>query len=134
MKQQHILLIGERREIALPLCLFLESRDFSVTVEESGSRFVEQFSWNQNPLKPFDLLITGTQMPEKKLLSLLSEMESRKIGCPFIMISDNGSQTRVNRISNEYAGIYVVSPTEPYELVRVVEQIFKENGNQVSDE
>ena len=108
---------------------FLESRDFSVTVEEKGSRFLEQFRRVQDPLKHFGLLVTGTQMPEESLSQLLSEMVSRKIGCPFIMISDNGSQPWVKRFRNEYAGVYTVSPTEPDELIRLVEQIFKNNGN-----
>jgi DNA-binding NtrC family response regulator len=128
MKRQHILLTGEKRENALPLSLFLEGHDFQVTVEEKGSRVVEQIRQHQDPLEPFDLLVTGTQMSERLLLELLSEMESRKIGIPFIMISDNSNQAWVRRIRDQYAGIYVANPTEPYELVKVVEQIFKNNG------
>lgn len=127
MKRQHILLTGEKRENALPLSLFLESSDFQVTVVEKGSRIVEQFRQHQDPLEPFDLLVAGTQMSENLLLELLSEMKSRKIGLPFIMISDNCNQSWVKRIRDQYAGIYVANPTESFELVKVVEQIFKNN-------
>jgi DNA-binding response OmpR family regulator len=128
MRQKHILLIGERRENALPLCLFLESWGFWVTVVEEGSRFADKFNREQDPLKPFDLLVTGTQMPEELLSTLLSQIESRKIGCPVIMISDNDNQAWVKEILTEYAGVYIVSPTEPEELVKMVEQIFKKNS------
>jgi DNA-binding NtrC family response regulator len=127
MKRQHILLIGEKRENALPLCLFLESWNYSVSVIEEGSHFIEQFRNVQNPLKHFDLLLAGTQMPEELLSLLLSEMESRKIGCHFIMISDNGSHPWAKRIRSEYAGVYTVPPSEPQELVNLVEEILKNN-------
>lgn len=130
MKRKQILLIGEIRENALPLCLFLESWNYSVTVIENGSHFLEQFRHDQNPLKHFDLLLTGTQMPEDLLSLLLSEMESRKIGCHFIMISDNGNQPWAKRIRSEYAGVYTVPPSEPQELVNIVEKIFKNNTKQ----
>jgi DNA-binding response OmpR family regulator len=128
MKRQHILLLGEKKENALPLSLFLESCNFQVTVEEKGNRIVEQFRQYQDPLEPYDLLIAGTQMSEKLLLELLSKMESRKIGLPFIMISDNSNQAWVKRIRGKYAGIHVTNPTESNELIKVVGQIFKNNG------
>lgn len=127
MKRQHILLIGEKRENALPLCLFLESWDFSVSVVENGSRFLDQFRTVPEPLKHFDLLLAGTQMPEESLSMLLSEMAIRKIGCPFIMLSDDHNQPWAKQIRSEYAGVYTVPPSEPNRLVSLVEDIFKNN-------
>ncbi len=128
MKRQRILLTGEKKENALPLSLFLEGQDFRVTVEENSSRFVKQVRGGENAASSFDLLVAGTQMPEKLLIELLLKLEISKVKVPLILISDNGRRPWFELLKSSYPGLrlYAVKPTEPQELVKVVKKIFEE--------
>lgn len=125
MKKQHILLACEKRENALPLSLFLEGQNFRVSVEENGEHLVKKIRDRRTTLDPFALLIVGTQMSERSLLELLSELKSLKISLPFIIVSDNGNPVWLNRLMTQRGGGYVVKPSEPTELVKVVQCILR---------
>ncbi len=125
MKKQHILLACEKRENALPLSLFLEGQNFRVTIEENINHVVKKIRNGQNTLDPFALLIAGTQISERSLLELLSELKSLEINLPFIMISDSGNPALLNHLMAQRIEGAVVKSSEPVELVEMVQRILR---------
>ncbi len=124
MRKKHILLSGGDSSDYISIKLLLDSFDYKTSVIKSTHSIWNSLIDYKKKRDPVDLIIFGTECPEEKVNEYFNNISDPMKCPPFIIMDDSDKSELISRLINCGFYGYMISPTDPYKLVKQVNQIF----------
>lgn len=107
-----ILWVDDEIELLKPHILFLENKNYNVTICNNGLDAIEIFENNN-----FDIVFLDENMPGMSGLETLSEMKEKKSSVPMIMITKSEEEFIMEEAIGSKIADYLIKPVNPNQIL-----------------
>ena len=121
--QKRILIIEDEYTLLRTLAFTLKRNNYTVISAIDGVSGLSEIEDAQKNHSPFDLIITDIELPGLNGLKLISEVKSRGISSPIIVISGNGSREITMKCKEKGCAAYMDKPFDAAQLMKCISMV-----------
>ena len=112
MSELKVLWVDDEVHFLKPHILFLENRNYNVTICQSGTEALEEIR-NQN----FDIVLLDENMPGLSGLETLSEIKEFQASLPVVMITKSEEEYIMEEAIGSKIADYLIKPVNPNQIL-----------------